>query len=111
MSCRFTKDRLSQAGHRAARRAQAEHIDLNFNCDFKGINDEQGNVEPIVRIAATDQAAFEWRVRGGGVDETCVVTVRCDKACVRGVRLPDSWAQYRSNEWILVILLGPLRSR
>ena len=88
---RFTKDRLSEVGQRSARRAQADHKDLIFSCDFKGINDEAGTVDPNLKITKNSEATFEWTARATNVDETCIVTVKCDNACVRGVPFPQPW--------------------
>ena len=91
MSRRYTKVRLAEAGEKSARRTQAEHRDLVFGCVFRGVNDEAGNIDPNTKITATSQAAFEWRVHGGCVDEAAIVTARCDHASVQGVPFPPSW--------------------
>ena len=91
MARRFTKDRLSEAGEKSARRAQAEHSGLVFNCVFRGVCDEEGNIDSDAKITKNSLASFEWTVRATNVDETCAVTVKCDNACVKGVPLPPSW--------------------
>ena len=91
MARRFTKDRLSEAGEKSARRAQAEHRDLVFNCVFRGVCDEEGNIDSDAKIKNNSLASFEWTVRATNVDETCAVTVKCDNACVKGVPLSPSW--------------------
>ena len=68
MARRFTKDRLSEAGEKSARRAQAEHKGLDFSCEFRGVCDEAGNIDSDAKIMKNSLASFEWRVHCGGVD-------------------------------------------
>ena len=90
MSRRFTNDRLAEAGEKSARRAQAEHRDLVFSCEFRGVCDEAGIIDPNAKILQASLCSFEWRVHSGGVDEDDIVTVRCDNACVKGVPFPPT---------------------
>ena len=91
MARRFNKDRLSEAGEKSARRAQAEHRDLLFGCALRGVSDEAGNIDPNAKITKNSLASFEWTVRAANVNETCDVTARCDTACVTRVPLPPFW--------------------
>ena len=66
MSRRFTKDRLSEAGEKSARRAQAEHKGLEFNCVFRGVCDEEDDIDSDAKLLQASLCSFAWRVHGGG---------------------------------------------
>ena len=58
---------------------------------YRGVLNEEGGVDVEAPVRKHFQAAFEWRARGEGFDETSQVKLRCDHVVERGVPLPPSW--------------------
>ena len=58
---------------------------------YRGVPNEEGGVDIAAPLRKDTQAAFEWRARGEGFDETSQVKLRCDHVVERGVPLPPSW--------------------
>ena len=82
MSRRFTKDRLAEAGEKSARRAQAEHKGLDFSCEFRGVCDEAGSIDPDAKTTKNSQAAFEWTVRATSVALVIITSTGAPRAPV-----------------------------
>ena len=78
----YTFERLCSIAARAAERAQDDFAGCDIECKYQG--DDGG-------LPKRGKAPFQWKVRVGGHEETCVVEVECLNADRRGVRFPESW--------------------
>ena len=76
----YTAERLHAIAAKAAAKARSEFADCDLECEYRGGDG----------IAARrDEVTFEWRIRLVGYEEKFDVTLRCDRADQRGVRVPE----------------------
>ena len=57
-------------------------------CWYVGVKNDDGEMNPGACATQTAQLIFSWAIRWADREETCEVSVRCDKAKTRGVPLP-----------------------
>ena len=86
------KERLGSIATGAARREQGNAQNgLTINCAYIGVKSENG-YDLASRVTRRAEVGFAWDVAGGaGIQERHVVELRCDHACDRGVKFPESW--------------------
>ena len=89
----FSHERLQRFGMEAAEKAKRKEKKLAHSvaltCEYVGVPVGEGRFEATARATTNVSFAFEWRVKAGGFEATCAITVRCDNLAGRGVPFPQ----------------------